>query len=48
MPTLDFSGKHFIYSHHLTVPCRTLEIDTAKSLQNAHYEGGGQIAFIGG
>ena len=40
MPTLDFSGKHFIYSHHLTVPCRTLEVDAAKSLQNPHFEGG--------
>ena len=41
MPTLDFSGKQFIYSHHLTVPFRTLEVDATKSLQNAHFEGGG-------
>lgn len=32
MPTLDFKGKQFIYGHHLTVPIRTLEIDSAKSL----------------
>ena len=32
MPTLDFKGKQFIYGHHLTVPIRTLEIDTDKSL----------------
>ena len=32
MPTLDFKGKQFIYSHHLTVPFRTLEIDGDKSL----------------
>ena len=31
MPTLDFKGKQFIYAHHLTVPCRTLEIDAEKS-----------------
>ena len=41
MPTLDFNGKQFIYSHHLTVPFRTLEVDAAKSLQNANFEGGG-------
>ena len=32
MPTLDFKGKQSIYGHHLTVPIRTLEIDTDKSL----------------
>ena len=32
MPTLDFKGKQFIYGHHLTVPCRTLQIDADKSL----------------
>ena len=32
MPTLDFKGKQFIYGHHLTVPVRTLNIDTDKSL----------------
>ena len=32
MPTLDFKGKRFIYGHHLTVPVRTLKIDTEKSL----------------
>ena len=32
MPTLDFKGKQFIYGHHLTVPIRTLEMDTDKSL----------------
>ena len=32
MPTLEFKGKQFIYGHHLTVPVRTLKIDTEKSL----------------
>ena len=32
MPTLDFKGKQFIYGHHLTVPIRSLEMDTEKSL----------------
>lgn len=32
MPTLDFKGKQFVYTHHLSVPFRTLEIDSAKSL----------------
>ena len=31
MPKLDFKGKQFIYGHHLTVPIRTLEINTEKS-----------------
>ena len=32
MPTLDFKGKSLIYSHHLSVPARTLEPDAKKSL----------------
>ncbi len=32
MPTLDFKGKQLVYSHHLTVPSRTLEPDANKSL----------------
>ena len=32
MPTLDFKGKQFIYGHHLTVPCRTLQRDAEKSI----------------
>lgn len=32
MPTLDFKGKQFVYTHHLSVPFRTLDIDPAKSL----------------
>src|SRR5215211_6413844 len=35
MPTLDFKGKPFVYSHHLSVPYRELVIDTAKSLPGA-------------
>ncbi len=27
MPTLEFNGKHHIYTHHLTVPYRPLETD---------------------
>ena len=32
MPTLDFKGKQFIYSHHLGVPFRELVVDADKSL----------------
>lgn len=32
MPTLDFKGKPFVYSHHLSVPFRELIVDDAKSL----------------
>jgi len=32
MPTLDFKGKQFVYSHHLSVPFRELQVDTDKSL----------------
>jgi adenine-specific DNA-methyltransferase len=32
MPTLEFKGKPFVYSHHLSVPFRELKIDAAKSL----------------
>jgi len=32
MPTLEFKGKQFIYSHHLSVPFRELKVDVAKSL----------------
>ena len=32
MPSLEFKGKQFIYTHHLGVPFRTLEIDPTRSL----------------
>ncbi|MBT41109.1 MAG: site-specific DNA-methyltransferase [Idiomarina sp.] len=32
MPTLDFKGKQFVYSHHLSVPFRELKIEPEKSL----------------
>ena len=32
MPTLDFKGKQFVYSHHLSVPFRELKVDFDKSL----------------
>lgn len=32
MPTLDFKGKQFVYSHHHTVPFRELVVDKDKSL----------------
>jgi adenine-specific DNA-methyltransferase len=32
MPTLDFKGKQFVYSHHLSVPFRELEVDAKRSL----------------
>lgn len=37
MPTLEFKGKPFVYSHHLSVPFRQLVIDADKSLPS---EGG--------
>jgi len=32
MPTLEFKGKSFVYTHHLSVPFRELVIDPKKSL----------------
>ena len=32
MPTLEFKGKPFVYSHHLSVPFRELLVDPKKSL----------------
>ena len=32
MPSLDFKGKQFVYTHHLTVPFRELVVDAKKSL----------------
>src|SRR5919106_2384720 len=32
MPTLDFKGKQFVYSHHLSVPFRELVVDPDRSL----------------
>jgi adenine-specific DNA-methyltransferase len=32
MPTLEFKGKPFVYSHHLSVPFREFVIDPKKSL----------------
>ncbi len=35
MPTLDFKGKSFVYTHHLSVPFRELVVDAKKSLPAA-------------
>ena len=32
MPSLDFKGKQFVHSHHLSVPFRELVVDPKKSL----------------
>ncbi|RUO71657.1 site-specific DNA-methyltransferase [Idiomarina ramblicola] len=32
MPTLDFKGKQFVYSHHLSVPFREIKVIPEKSL----------------
>jgi adenine-specific DNA-methyltransferase len=32
MPTLEFKGKQYVYSHHHSVPFRELEVDGTKSL----------------
>jgi len=34
MPTLEFKGKQFVHSHHLSVPFRQLEVDKDKSLSD--------------
>ena len=34
MPVLDFKGKSVIYSHHLRVPFRSLEVDEKNPFQN--------------
>ena len=46
MPTLDFKGKQYIYSHHLTVPYRPLEPDESRSISNFHANGGGNTTII--
>jgi len=38
MPTLEFKGKQFVYSHHLSVPFRELRVDVAKSLPAAGHK----------
>ena len=35
MPVLDFKGKQHVYAHHLTVPCRPLVPDDARSANRA-------------
>jgi adenine-specific DNA-methyltransferase len=32
VPSLDFKGKQFVYSHHFSVPFRELIVDAKKSL----------------
>lgn len=32
MPSIEFKGKQFVYSHHLSVPFRELTVDAKKSL----------------
>ncbi|MBV5305228.1 MAG: hypothetical protein J0652_00900 [Desulfobulbaceae bacterium] len=32
MPTLEFKGMQFVYSHHLSVPFRELQVEPEKSL----------------
>ena len=32
MPSLEFKGKQFVHSHHLSVPFRELVVDTGKPL----------------
>lgn len=32
MPSLDFKGKQFVHSHHLSVPFRELVVEPKKSL----------------
>ncbi len=39
MPELQFKGKEFVYNHHLTVPFRPLELDTAKGIGSPALDG---------
>ena len=39
MPCLDFKGKSVIYSHHLRVPFRSLEVDEKKSISKQLKQG---------
>ena len=39
MPVLDFKGKSVIYSHHLRVPFRSLQIDEKKSFSSSSKNG---------
>ena len=50
MPLLDFKGKSVVYSHHLAVPFRTLNLDRKKSLLPASARAGkaGKGAAAGG
>lgn len=42
MSTLEFKGKQFVYSHHLSVPFRELKVVFDKS-----FPGSGQRHLIG-
>jgi len=35
MPTLEFKGKQFVYSHHLSIPFRELRVEAKNSLPAA-------------
>ena len=39
MPILDFKGKSVIYSHHLRVPFRSLNVDKKKSFSSPNKNG---------
>ena len=38
MPTLEFKGRQFVYSHHSSVPFRELKVDAGKSLPAAGWQ----------
>jgi adenine-specific DNA-methyltransferase len=40
LPVLDFKGKQFVYTHHLSVPFRELIVDEAKSCASGHAQSG--------
>lgn len=39
MPELHFKGKEFVFNHHLSVPCRPLVPDPARSIGPARMDG---------
>jgi len=39
VPELSFKGKEFVYNHHLGIPYRPLQTDTAKSVGKSSTDG---------
>ena len=46
MPSLEFKGKQFVYSHHLSVPFRELIVDAKKIPANQGAEAVSLAEFL--